>query len=290
VKAGRASVYARRLHIVADDYGIGPETSRGIRELMHAGVVTATVLLVNSPHAEAAMRSWREESVPGDLGWHPCLTMDGPVARPERARSLLNPDGRFLSLGRLLTRLLTGGIRHSELVHELDCQYRRFIDLAGHVPRLVNGHHHIHIFPGCREALLEVLERHRVRPYMRRVREPISCLGAIPGARLKRLFLSVMGRWSIRQQQRAGLPGSDWLAGITDPPWPNDPLYFQRWLRRVPGNVVELMVHPGHHDDTLTGRDCLPGDGGQERRVAEMRLLSAPSFLEDCRAAGFIRP
>ena len=41
---------SRYLVVVADDYGMGPEVSRGIRELMHVGSVTGTVLMVNSPH------------------------------------------------------------------------------------------------------------------------------------------------------------------------------------------------------------------------------------------------
>src|SRR5262245_40029297 len=73
---------ARCLVVVADDYGIGPETSRGILELAQLGVVTGTVLLVNSPHAEEAARRWRAARPDADLGWHPCLTMDSPVLRP----------------------------------------------------------------------------------------------------------------------------------------------------------------------------------------------------------------
>ena len=46
----------RSLVVVADDLGIGPATSHGILHLAALGKVTATVLLVNSPHAEAAVR------------------------------------------------------------------------------------------------------------------------------------------------------------------------------------------------------------------------------------------
>ena len=42
----------RFLLVTADDYGIGPETSRAIRELGSLGTVTSTVFLVNSPFAE----------------------------------------------------------------------------------------------------------------------------------------------------------------------------------------------------------------------------------------------
>ena len=38
----------RRLVVIADDYGIGPDTSAGILELARKGIVTGSVLLVNS--------------------------------------------------------------------------------------------------------------------------------------------------------------------------------------------------------------------------------------------------
>ncbi len=57
----------RFLVVIADDYGIGPETSRAILELAARKVVTGTVLLVNSPHAEGAVRAWRQSGVaPGN--------------------------------------------------------------------------------------------------------------------------------------------------------------------------------------------------------------------------------
>jgi chitin disaccharide deacetylase len=55
----------------------------------------------------------------------------------------------------------------------------------------------------------------------------------------------------------------------------------------VPGRVVELMCHPGHHDLTLLGRDAKPGDGLIRRRVDEYQRLIDPSFPEACRRAGF---
>ena len=68
----------RALVVVADDYGIGPATSRAILELAAADRLSASVLLVNSPHAVEAVRQWRAAG--GNhcltLGWHVCLTMD----------------------------------------------------------------------------------------------------------------------------------------------------------------------------------------------------------------------
>src|SRR5581483_5943619 len=49
----------RFLVVIADAYGIGAETSRGSLELDARNLITGTVLLVNSPSAEEAVRAWR---------------------------------------------------------------------------------------------------------------------------------------------------------------------------------------------------------------------------------------
>jgi predicted glycoside hydrolase/deacetylase ChbG (UPF0249 family) len=279
----------RFLVIIADDYGIGPETSRGILELAAHGVVTGTVLLVNSPYATDTVRAWRQSGVPLELGWHPCMTMDPPIAPLRQVPSLVGPDGCLWPLGRFVTRLATGRIRPSEIELELHAQYRRFIDLVGRPPTVVNSHQHTALFPPVGRILRDVLSRYKPLPYLRQVREPYTMLARIPGARVKRTLLSVLGRWQANSQGKMGFPGNDWLAGITDPRWVKDPDFFTRWLARVPGQTVELACHPGYYDPTLIGRDCGPDDGLLQRRVDELHLLFQPAFGEACRRAGFTR-
>ncbi len=109
----------------------------------------------------------------------------------------------------------------------------------------------------------------------------------VRGSRVKRLLLSTLGRRQSRRQAERGFPGSDWLAGVTDPPWVRDPLFHRRWLARVPGRVVELVCHPGFEDTTLLGRDCVPGDGLMQWRVDELTLLDRPDFPAAAADAGF---
>jgi predicted glycoside hydrolase/deacetylase ChbG (UPF0249 family) len=277
----------RQLVVIADDFGIGPATSRAILELAAEGLVTGTVLLVNSPYAEEAVRAWRRAGRPLEVGWHPCLTLDWPVLPAERVPSLVGPDGRFWPLGRFMLRALAGRIRADEVRAEMQAQYRRFHDLLGRPPMLVNSHQHVQLLPPVGGVLLQMLGRCRRLPYVRCVRESWPLLARIPGARLKRAFLSVLGRRQARRQRRIGFPGNDWLAGITNPPCVDDPRFLTRWLSRVPGQVVELACHPGYFDSTLVGRDCTEEDGNLQRRMRELELLRHPSFLAACREAGF---
>jgi predicted glycoside hydrolase/deacetylase ChbG (UPF0249 family) len=278
----------RYLVVTADDYGIGPATSQGILELAALGRVTSAVLLVNSPHAESDVRLWRQAGQPMELGWHPCLTLDAPILPAKKVPTLVGKDGRFPSLGGLLRRLMFRRVRPEEIGAEFQAQLERFHDLVGHAPTVVNTHHHVQVFRPIGAVLRALLGRGRRLPYMRRVREPWTMLARVPGARLKRLVLSWLGRGDARQQRRLGFPGNDWLAGITDPPCVTDANFLARWLTRVPGEVVELTCHPGRPDPTLVGRDCTQGDEQHRRRFRELQLLLQANFDEACRRARFI--
>jgi predicted glycoside hydrolase/deacetylase ChbG (UPF0249 family) len=280
----------RFLVVMADDFGIGPETSRGILELAARSVITGAVLLVNSPHAEEAVRAWRRSGTRLEIGWHPCLTLDPPAAPVYRVRSLVGADGRLWPLRSFLARLSAQQICPRQIETELHAQYDRFLGLIGRPPTVVNSHQHVSLFHPVGAILRKVLrDRGSPLPYVRRVREPWSMLTRIAGARAKRTLLTLLGRLEARHQVYEGFPGNDWLAGITNPLWVTDPEFFTRWLSQVPGRIVELACHPGHYDPTLFGRDCTEKDGLARRRVDELRLLQQPAFLESCRRAGFRR-
>jgi predicted glycoside hydrolase/deacetylase ChbG (UPF0249 family) len=277
----------RALLVVADDFGIGPPTTAGILHLAGKGVVTASVMLVNSPYAEPAVKAWRVAGCPMDLGWHPNLTLDRPVLPPAQVPTLVDGDGRFWPLKQFLRRWLLGRLAPRDIEAELRAQLNRFVELVGQPPTVVNAHQHIILFPPVGAIALDVLARRACFPYVRRVREPWSLLARVHGARRKRLLLNTLGRRQSRRQEARGFPGNDWLIGVTDPPWVRDGRFHQRWLERVPGQAVELVCHPGFEDRTLIGRDCALGDGLMQWRVDELTLLDRPDFLRATAEAGF---
>ena len=278
----------RTLLVIADDFGIGPETDRGILETAERGVLSGTVLLVNSPYAPAALDLWRRRGRPIEIGWHPNLTLDRPILPASEAPSLVGADGCFRPLGQLVRRLFTGQVRATEIAAELRAQHRRFIELTGAPPTFVNTHQHVGLFPPVGALLLDVLTEQTPRPLVRCVREPWSLLRRVPGARKKRVLLNLLGRGFASLQESQGFPGLEWMIGVTDPPWVRDPAFFPRWLRATPGRSVELMCHPGHEDTTLLGRDAQPGDGLVRRRVDELERLADPNFRAAVAEAGFV--
>lgn len=277
----------RRLIVTADDFGIGPATSRGILDLAAFGAVTTTVLLVNSPFAEDAVAEWFRAGRVPELGWHPCLTLDRPILPPGRVPSLVDADGRFFPLGKFMAQLYLRRIVREEIEAELAAQLERFQELTGQHPATVNGHHHVHVFGPVGNALRQVLRRAGIRPYLRRVVEPFRTLIRVPGARVKRGLLCALGRRAALVQVDDGFPGAEALAGVTDPLHVFDRRFFRRWLERIPCRVVELACHPGYLDEALIGRDGTLEDGLLRRRVEEFKLLADGGFLGAARAAGF---
>jgi predicted glycoside hydrolase/deacetylase ChbG (UPF0249 family) len=277
----------RPLTIVADDYGIGRETSRGILDLAAEGRVTAAVLIVNAPDAHRAARAWLAAEPPADLGWHANLTIDRPILPPARVPSLVRHDGTFWTLAGFLRQASLGLIRGADVVAEWRAQYATFVDLVGRPPALVNSHQHVSLFPPCDAALLQVLREANARPYVRRVVESGGALARVPGARVKRATLSLLGRRAARRAAAAGLPGCDRLAGVTDPACVADEWFWDRWLGQLSRGSVEVCCHPGYRDETLVGRDCDDGDG-LLRRPREAALLRGPSFRAACDRAGLI--
>ena len=91
---------------------------------------------------------------------------------PEQVPSLVDAAGRFWPLTRFLARWLGGRLDPREVAAEFRAQLRRFTELVGQPPALVNAHQHIILFPPLGPILLDVLARQRCFPYIRRVREP----------------------------------------------------------------------------------------------------------------------
>jgi chitin disaccharide deacetylase len=282
-----ASIPQRLLLVIADDLGIGPNTTSGILQLAAQSVVTGSVLLVNSPHAEPAVRKWRQQGSGLEIGWHPNLTLDSPIAPPAQVPSLIQPDGSFWPLKQFLKRWFLGLLDMEEIEREWQTQLERFIVLVGRPPLFVNCHQHVGVFAPIGEVLVRVLGRLKVKPYVRRIQEPWSMVRDLAGARLKRSLLGWLSRRQSRSLDAQGFPGNDWLAGITKPKCVLDADFFVRWLRAMPGPVVELMCHPGRLDMTLVGRDCTETDGLLQQRVNELRWLRDPSFLDAVKDAGF---
>jgi predicted glycoside hydrolase/deacetylase ChbG (UPF0249 family) len=205
---------------------------------------------------------------------------------PPRSRAAgLASDGRLPALGSLLPRALSRRLPAAAVADELRAQLDAFEDAWGAPPDYVDGHQHVHLLPGVREALVAELQRRYPigRVWVRDcVETPTRCLRREAAA--KSLFISALGLKLRGLLRMAGIPANDGFSGLhdfsTDRPFGAK---MRRFLSGV-GPRPLLHVHPGRVDAALLACDALTTP-----REAELAYLASDEFLSDLAAAG-LRP
>ncbi|MRT48301.1 chitin disaccharide deacetylase [Raoultella sp. RIT712] len=131
----------RVLIVNADDFGLSKGQNYGIIEACKNGLVTSTTALVNGAaigHAAQLSRSVPELGI----GMHFVLTLGEPLS----AMPGLTREGR---LGKWIWQIAEEDcLPVDEIAHELECQYRRFVELFGCEPTHIDSHHHVHMIAG----------------------------------------------------------------------------------------------------------------------------------------------
>ena len=168
-----------------------------------------------------------------ELGWHPCLTLDRPIAPAGSVPSLIQKDGAFWPLGAFLKKLFFGRIAAAEIEVEL-CGPVATLPRAGG-PAAVAGQRP----SSCERVYPSIASCWACFGAFGRCRSFAACanLGRCSGefpapqeahpARLPRTK-------TVRLASGAGFSRADCLMGITDPRWIGDPRFLVRggWKKR----------------------------------------------------------
>ena len=149
----------RRIWLCADDYGLSEGVNRAIRDLIGRGRLNATSVMVVGPaigrDEVAALQSVAANSPRCAIGLHATLT--APF-RPLTMHFRPLDGGMFLGFPAMLRagflRRLDPEIIHAELMVQLSA----FKELFGRAPDFVDGHQHVQLFPGVREAFLRAVK------------------------------------------------------------------------------------------------------------------------------------
>ena len=142
----------KTLIVNADDFGLSDGISLGIAGLMAAGAVTSTTVMTCADGAEERVRR-HAPLLRGRAGVHLQLSAGRPRLAPERASSLVGADGCF---HRRVP--LDFAPDPAQVAAEWTAQIEALM-AWGVVPTHLDGHHHVHVLPACREALLAVAGR-----------------------------------------------------------------------------------------------------------------------------------
>lgn len=271
----------RPVLMCADDYGLAPGVSTAIAELIAAGRLSATSAMSILPDWRRAAPELRAivAHAPADVGLHLTLT-DHAAAT---AAPGLAVDGRLPPLGRLLGQALAHRLPRAAVRDEVRAQLDAFEDAWDAAPDYVDGHQHVHLLAGVREAVIEeILRRYpRGRVWVRDcVEAPLRCLRRGVAAP-KALFIGALGLPLRRRLRQAGIPANDGFSGLHDfhsaQPFADK---MRRFLAGL-GPRPLMHVHPGRVDEALRRCDSLTTP-----REAELAYLASDAFAADLAAAG----
>lgn len=264
-----------KLIVTADDYGIGYETSRGIIHAHLQGPVTCTSMMTTTGDHAARSVELLGAAPQLEIGLHLVLSGgDKPLAAGQSS-GLLNRDGVFHSLPRLIVAAATGRLSFSGCVDEISAQTDRFHQLLGRPPAYVDGHHHAHQLPTIRDAWLAVMSSGQKLPRISRATvEPNSIRRHVGGARLRRAVARRLGRAGRHFCESNGVATNDWFFGMLDRSSLQQAMPWRHYLENLPAEgTCEWVVHPGCDDETLSGRDSYCTE-----RVQELNSLTNPAY------------
>lgn len=250
----------RKIVLCADDYGLAPGISRGIRKLLAKGRLSATGCMAVYPDFKEEGPLLRPFLEHADVGLHFTLTADKPL------RSVL--------IAGWLRRIDPQKVR-AELQRQIDM----FVSALGSAPAYIDGHQHVHLLPGVREAVIETAGK--LGAYVRSTYEPITRATLNRAAPLDSAYLSCAAGPLARLAQNGGVHTNTGFRGVRGfnerKPFRD---LFRSMIQGVPNGAI-IMCHPGHVDDVLCARDPI-----HRQREEEFSYLASGDFPHDLAAAG----
>jgi predicted glycoside hydrolase/deacetylase ChbG (UPF0249 family) len=247
----------RRIIICADDYGISPAVSAGIRDLILRGRINATSVMMSAAPSlndvawllDVAGLCGNASTQYAEIGLH--VTLTAPFTPLSDGFEPLH-RGAFLSLAATLRRALLRTLRPELLTTEIIRQFEAFAANFGRPPDFVDGHHHVHLLPQVRDAVLRVTKEMAPHAWVR------QCGQLSAHRRLtdhKALLLDTLSRRFRRLAADHGLRTNPAFAGTYS--LRADTAYarlFASFLDGLPDGGV-VMCHPGHVDSALARLD-----------------------------------
>ncbi len=266
----------RRLILIADDYGISPGVSAGIRQLAERRRLTGTGVMATMAHWPAEAPALRDLRGRIAVGLHFTLTDQVPLGSAPR----LAPTGRLPSVGKLLLAGVTGQIPRQEVADQLERQLDKFETHFGAPPDFIDGHQHAHMFPGIWPVVLEVFGR-RVDPAASWIRDCCDFRLGKRGQAFKAGVISVLSRAASRSIHARQLHKNRGFSGFYDYGAGDLAKFFLPMLSEAQDGHA-MMVHPGHVDAELRAVDGLT-----DPREREWAFLMGDDFPVQLAAAGF---
>jgi chitin disaccharide deacetylase len=207
------------------------------------------------------------------IGLHLNLTTGSPLGPMPR----LAPGGAFPPLKDMLPKALTGRLPVDEIRQEISRQIDAFEEVHGDPPSFVDGHQHVHVLPGVRQALILTLKE-RGHAGQAWLRDPSDRAASILNRRIgraKALIVRALATGFGAGAKAAGFETNAGFSGFSplDLSVPAGRI-FEDALTGL-GSRPLVMCHPGHADAELRGLDP-----AVESRPAELAYLLSDAFRD----------
>lgn len=243
--------------VCADDYALTPNVSRGIRELLAAGRISATSVMTAAPHWPDEAPALGRVAKNADIGLHVTLTDQCPLGPMPQ----LAPEGRLPSLKWIYRAGIARRLPLTEIEREINRQFAAFEQHFGHPPAHIDGHHHVHQLPGVRSIVMRLAKAHSTpeRPiWVRACNEPMGAILTRGVATTKALLIASLGGSVTRLAQQHGVVTNAGFTGVYD--FASEGRSFgalcERFLTSIRANTV-MMIHPGYSDKALAALDIM---------------------------------
>lgn len=263
----------KHLIINADDLGLSVKINEGIYLASRDGCVRSTTALTGAPAFEDGLERMTSLDNVG-IGIH--LNLTGSWDHPGGSV----PAGFFGDTPKpLLGRCLAGRVDLDFAERCLRKQIEAFLE-KGPSPTHVDGHHHVHVFPGIASSVVKLAREYGIR----RARLPLdssSIFLAPGGGWFPRLMIGLLSRRARRIFRQGSLVTPDRFLGFGLMGRGDFKERFIRILACGFDGTSEIMVHPG-----------MPGDGDRldpfsGDRSIELKALTAPDTMEIIGGRGY---
>jgi chitin disaccharide deacetylase len=250
----------RKIVLCADDYGLSPGVSRAIRELLTMQRLSATSCMVLFPEFASDGPLLRPFFGQADIGLHVTLTAGRPLS----------------------SMLIKGWLRRLDartMREEVDRQVDTFTRVMGRPPAYLDGHQHMHLLPGVREAVVDAAQR--IGAYIRLTRDPVTLAMLKRPAAVDSVYLSWASRPLARLARQHNVRTNTGFRGVRSF---KERAPFRELFRTMIGGAANgsiVMCHPGHVDETLIARDAI-----HRQREDEFAYLTSDDLPRDLAAAG----
>ncbi len=229
------------LIINADDLGYSSERDAGIFHAFECKAITAASLIVNGPSAEPAAKKAKEVGL--CLGLHLNLTEGQSLTGP----SAITTDTNLLYYKCEFWKLISHSVvDYADAIHdETSAQMERFKTLTGSYPKHVDGHQHVHIFPGMPDLLAPIFKEYGVLS-VRIPDEDVENYAWLPAerkARYESRFPTCLRARLVYRKEGIRAPECFIGLGLM-----GKDMNHERFFETLAGafGTIEWMVHPGY--------------------------------------------